>query len=84
MLVEDISAGIEIDKEYIGQTKRRILDRFQGHFYNIKSAQEFSTSKNTGPPNKGCEPKNAVAIHFSRSHHNGVQDLNIQVMESTY
>ena len=69
------------DKQYVGQTKRRVLDRFQGHFYNIKSAQEFFASKNAGKPITGRAPKDAVGIHFSRSDHNGVHDLKIQVLE---
>jgi hypothetical protein len=65
----------------VGQTKRRILERFQGHFYNIKSDHKFYASKKAGKPTKECEPKDAVGIHFSRSDHNGVRDLKIHVME---
>jgi hypothetical protein len=65
----------------VGQTKRKILKRFQGHFYNIKSAQEFFQSGPSSGKIKGRAPKDAVGIHFSRKDHNGTNDLKIQVLE---
>jgi hypothetical protein len=69
------------EKQYVGQTKRRILDRFQGHFYNVKSAQEYLRTKDNPEPTKGREPKDAVGIHFPRSDHTGIQDMKIQILE---
>jgi hypothetical protein len=51
--------------QYVGQTKRKLGYRFQGHFYNINC-------KNT---------IDGVGAHFSSSDHNGPKDLKIQVLE---
>jgi hypothetical protein len=68
-------------KQYVGQTKRKILERFQGHFYNVKMALDFYQSKNKPGKNVGRAPKDAVGMHFSRNDHNGTQDMKIQVLE---
>jgi hypothetical protein len=69
------------NKQYVGQTKGKILDRFQGHFYNVKTAMEFYQSRNKPGKTVGREPKDAVGMHFSRNDHNGIQDMQIQVLE---
>jgi hypothetical protein len=51
--------------QYVGQTKRKLSARFQGHFYNIK---------------KGLT-KDGVGSHFSRTDHHGTDDLQIRVLE---
>jgi hypothetical protein len=51
--------------QYVGQTKRKLSLRFQGHFYKIKC-----NSKVDG-----------VGAHFSSQDHNGTNDLKIQVLE---
>ena len=62
-------------KQYVGQTKRKLAARFQGHFYSIKNAIE-ATNKGERRP-----AKDAVGLHFSRPDHNGVQDLKICVLD---
>jgi hypothetical protein len=57
------------NKQYVGQTLRKLAHQFQGHFYNIKIAQETKKSDN------------AVGMHFSRSDHTGVQDMKIQILD---
>ena len=52
-------------KQYVGQTKRKILQRFQGHFYNVKCANQ----------------NDAIGIHFSQENHRGTRDFKIQVLE---
>ena len=52
-------------KQYVGQTGRRILDRFQGHFSGI-SRKDKTTLIND---------------HFARQDHNGIQDLTIHVLD---
>ena len=52
-------------KQYVGQTKRKILQRFQGHFYNIKVANQ----------------NDAVGMHFSQPSHRGIRDITIRVLE---
>ena len=51
--------------QYVGQTKRRLMDRFQGHFYNI-------TSKNT---------KDTIGQHFNQPDHSGLDDLEIHIVD---
>ena len=51
--------------QYVGQTKRRLMDRFQGHFYNI-------TSKNT---------KDTIGQHFNQPDHHGLHDVEIHIVD---
>ena len=51
--------------QYVGQTKRRINQRFQGHYYKINS-------------NRATD---GVGSHFALPNHNGTKDLKIQVLE---
>ena len=51
--------------QYVGQTKRRLMDRFQGHLYNI-------TCKNL---------KDTIGHHFNSDHHNGISDLEIHIVD---
>ena len=51
--------------QYIGQTKRRLMDRFQGHFQNIKTKNQ----------------KDAVGHHFSMPGHNGISDVEIHIVD---
>ena len=51
-------------KQYVGQTKRSIMQRFQGHFDKVKRAV----------------PNDAVGSHFSQTNHRGVLDMNISVL----
>jgi hypothetical protein len=50
-------------KQYVGQTKRKISARFQGHFYSIKTAIEAIENGNRRPA------KDAIGLHFSRPDH---------------
>ena len=45
--------------QYVGQTKRRHMDWFQGHLYNI-------TSRNV---------KDRIGYHFNQCDHHGISDL---------
>ena len=51
--------------QYVGQTKRRLMDRFQGHFYNV-------TSKNTN---------DTVGRHFTAPDHHGLDDFSISIVD---
>ena len=55
-------------KQYVGQTKRRLMDRFQGHFAKIQRKVELD----------------AVGSHFSQPDHNGTKDLKIQVCDFVF
>ena len=51
-------------KQYVGQTKRTVMERFQGHFDRIKRG---STT-------------DAVGQHFSRADHRGIRDVEISIL----
>ena len=51
--------------QYVGQTLRRVKDRFGGHFYDIELADDTKS----------------VSKHFSSENHNGRFDLEISVLE---
>ena len=53
--------------QYVGETYRRIMDRFQGHFSNIRS---------NNPSNDSL-----IRHHFNQSDHKGIDDLNIYVLD---
>ena len=48
-------------KQYVGQTKRRIIDRFQGHFYTIAKGTEQIGRHFSAPGHKGILD---VSIHI--------------------
>ena len=52
-------------KQYVGQTGRRIMDRFQGHFGTI-SRKEINT---------------LITDHFNNADHKGIEDIRIQVLD---
>ena len=52
-------------KQYVGQTKNTIVQRFQGHFFNIRHQKQTD----------------AVGLHFSQPDHHGLKDLSIQILE---
>ena len=52
-------------KQYVGQTKNTIVQRFQGHFFNIRHKKQTD----------------AVGMHFSQPDHRGLKDLSIQILE---
>lgn len=64
-------------KQYVGQTKRTILERFQGHFNKIKICQ---TGRREDPILFRKLEKDAVGTHFSAPDHNGTKDLIISVL----
>ena len=47
------------------KTKRRLMDRFQGHFYNINS-------KNL---------RDTVGKHFNLANHHGIEDIEIHIID---
>ena len=53
--------------QYVGETYRRIMDRFQGHFSNIRNRNPKSDS--------------VIRDHFNQSDHNGQSDLRIYVLD---
>jgi len=52
-------------QQYVGQTKRRLMDRMQGHFYHIKH-------------NILDDP---VGHHFNRDGHSGLADVTIHILQ---
>ena len=53
------------NKQYVGQTRNTVAQRFSGHFFNVRH-------------NKKTD---AVGLHFSRSDHNGTSDFSINILE---
>ena len=51
--------------QYVGQTKNRIMDRFQAHFYNIGYNR----------------PMSEIGRHFNQSDHRGLQDVEIHILD---
>ena len=52
-------------KQYVGQTGRRLMDRFQGHFGHIARNENSSL----------------VSGHFNNTGHDGIQDVTIHVLD---
>ena len=52
-------------KQYVGQTKNSIAQRFYSHTYNIRNKSQTD----------------GVGLHFSRADHHGFNDLQIQILE---
>ena len=53
------------DKIYVGQTKRRIMDRLMEHFRNIR---------------QNC-PTHIVGRHYNLQGHNGLQDVRVLILD---
>ena len=68
-------------QQYVGQSKRSLASRLQGHFYNITSAIIYSRAIRDNLPTTKSEPKDGVSSHYSRPDHRGTQDMCIQVLE---
>ena len=51
--------------QYVGQTKRRVMDRFQDHFYKINTAILDSD----------------IGKHFNTNGHQGLEDVQINVVD---
>ena len=65
------------DKQYVGQTKRTILERFQGHCGKITVYQKHRKEE---PTLFQQLDKDAVGTHFSAEDHSGIKDLIISVL----
>ena len=65
------------DMQYVGQTGRSILERFQGHCGKIK---KYRTRRREEPILFRQQDKDGVGTHFSADNHNGTQDLIISVL----
>ena len=52
-------------KQYVGQTKNSLKQRFQGHFYQVVHDAE----------------KTEVSRHFNRNGHRGLEDVEIHVLD---
>ena len=63
-------------KQYVGQTKRTIMARFQGHFEKIKSAQK---GKQIIAPYTTQETYDPIGQHFSKPNHDA-NDIRISVL----
>ena len=64
-------------KQYVGQTKRTILERFQGHCGKISTYQKHRVEE---PTLFRKQDKDAVGTHFSAPDHSGKEDLIISVL----
>ena len=51
--------------QYVGQTKNRLMDRFQAHFYNIGHNR----------------PNSEMARHFNQPDHKGMDDIEIHIVD---
>ena len=51
--------------QYVGQTKRRLMDRFQRHYY--------LTTRN--------DKYNDIATHFNTPEHTGINDMRIYILD---
>ena len=51
--------------QYVGQTKNRLMDRFQAHFYNIAYNR----------------PKSEIGKHFNSTNHKGLDDVEIYILD---
>ena len=56
---------MKCSKQYVGQTLLRVKDRFVKHFYDVEKMDRTK----------------AVGLHFSRRDHNGIEDIEISVLE---
>ena len=59
---------ISCGKQYVGQTKLRLMDRFGNHFTSIQ--------RNDG--------KNDVCKHFNSEKHSGIADLKLHILDFIY
>ena len=53
------------NKQYVGQTKNTLAQRFHSHFFNIRHHKKTD----------------AVGLHFSQKDHHGTKDVTINVLE---
>ena len=51
--------------QYVGQTKNRLMDRFQAHFYNIGHTRTISE----------------IGRHFNQPDHRGLEDVEIHILD---
>ena len=51
--------------QYVGQTKNRLMDRFQAHFYNISHNR----------------PRSEIGKHFNGPGHRGLEDIEIHILD---
>ena len=51
--------------QYVGQTKNRLMDRFQAHFYNISHNRQESE----------------IGKHFNLPNHRGLEDVEIHILD---
>jgi hypothetical protein len=66
-------------KQYVGQTKNRLQDRFVAHFYNIEHKKKNKTlNQDSSKPNKFDDP---IGRHFKLSDHKGLQNVQIHILQ---
>ena len=63
--------------QYVGQTKRTIKERFQGHFTNIGKASKKATGIDEQSLPVRFDP---IGTHFTQPGHRGTQDVQISVL----
>jgi len=70
------------NKQYVGQTKNRLQDRFQMHFYHIESKKQINPLKRQ-PKAKKLNPKfdDPIGRHFKQSDHNGLNSIHIHILQ---
>ena len=54
--------------QYVGQTKRRLMDRFQGHFYNISKGTEQIGRHFTSPNHRSTKDIEIHILSFIKQH----------------
>ena len=58
--------------QYVGQTKRRLMDRFQGHLYNVKKGTEQIGRHFTKPPHEGTKDMTIHILSYITQPSNGI------------
>ena len=69
-------------QQYVGQTKRTILQRFQGHYYTINKALKHLCKNPQDNPNAHPHQLQDDTIrlhHIAKPTHKNIRDFKIQV-----
>jgi hypothetical protein len=65
-------------KHYVGETQRKLFERFREHLRSITYAQECQLNPSLEPLG---HKQNPVGIHFAQKGHNGTKDVKIQILD---
>ena len=68
------------NKQYVGQTKKRLQERFVTHFYNIEGSKRKTTKSKPSSMrnNKFDDP---IGRHFKLPNHNGLNSIHIHILQ---